>query len=58
MYRCEREEQRPIVFENRVLRGALGSKTNDVAGGWELLKMRSILIYTADQMLLGSRQAG
>jgi hypothetical protein len=29
-----------------------------VAGGWELLKMRSILIYTADQMLLGSRQAG
>jgi hypothetical protein len=43
LYGCEtwsltlREEHRPRVFENRVLRGIFGPKRDEVIGGWRKL---------------------
>jgi hypothetical protein len=43
LYGCEalsltlREEQRPRVFQKRVLRRILGSKGDEVKGGWRKL---------------------
>jgi hypothetical protein len=33
-----REESRPWVFENRVLRGIFGPKTDEIIGSWKKLR--------------------
>jgi hypothetical protein len=48
-----RKEQRLRVFENRVLRRIFGPKRVEVAGGWRNLTMRSKIICTLLQILLG-----
>jgi hypothetical protein len=32
-----REERRPMVFENRVLRTVFGTERDEIIGGWRLL---------------------
>jgi hypothetical protein len=51
LYGCEilslilREEHRPRVFENRVLRRIFGPNRNDVTGGWRKL---SFITFTLE----------
>jgi hypothetical protein len=57
-YGCEtcltsREEHRLRVFENRVFRRVFGSKRDEVTGAEENCIMRSSIICTLHQMLLG-----
>jgi len=59
LYGCEtwsltlREERRLRVLENRVLRGVFGAKRDEVTGNEENYIMRSLMICTAHQILLG-----
>jgi hypothetical protein len=49
-----REEHRLRVFENRVLRRRLGSKREEVAGGWRTLHNEELHnLYTSSKILLG-----
>jgi hypothetical protein len=48
-----REERRLRVFENRVLRRIFGPKRDEVTGEWRKLHIRSLMISTPHQMLLG-----
>jgi hypothetical protein len=41
------------VFKNRVLRGIFGPKRDEVRGAWRNLHLRSLMICTAHQILLG-----
>ena len=58
LYGCEtwtptlREEHRPRVFKNRVLRKILGPKTDKVIGSGEDYILRSFMSCTAYQILL------
>jgi len=59
IYGCEtwsltlREERRPRVFENRVLRGIFGSERDGVTGEWRKLHNEELMICTAQQIALG-----
>jgi hypothetical protein len=59
LYGCEtwtltfREEHRLRVFENRVQRRIFGPKKDEVTGEWENYRMRSLMICTPNQILLG-----
>ena len=52
LYGCEtwsltlREERRPIVFENRVLRRVFGPKRDEVTGNGENYVMKNLVIGT------------
>jgi hypothetical protein len=48
-----REEHRLRVFENRVLRGIFGSKRDEMTGGGENCIMKSSIVCTLHQILLG-----
>jgi hypothetical protein len=48
-----REEQRLRLFENRVLRKIFGSKREEQQGNGEDCTMRSVMICTPYQILLG-----
>jgi hypothetical protein len=54
LYGCEtwsltlREERRLWVFENRVLKGIFGAKTDELTGKW-----RSLMICTSHRLLCG-----
>jgi hypothetical protein len=47
-----REEHRLRVFENRVLRGILGPKRDEVMGEWRRLHDEELLICTHHQIVL------
>jgi len=59
LYGCEtwsltlREERRLRIFENRVLRRIFGLKRDEVRGSGGNYIMRSLMICTAHQILLG-----
>jgi hypothetical protein len=59
LYGCEtwsltlREQHRPRVFENRVLRRIFGPKRDEVTGEWRKLHGGSFIICTRHQILLG-----
>jgi hypothetical protein len=59
LYGCEnwsftlREEHRLRVFDNRVLRGIFGPERDEVTGGWRKFIMRSSIVCTLHQILLG-----
>jgi len=48
-----REERRLRVFKNRVLRGIFGPKRDEVTGSGENYTMRTLIICTAHQILIG-----
>jgi hypothetical protein len=48
-----REENGTRVFENRVLRGIFGLMMDELTEDWRKLHMRSSIIYTLYQILLG-----
>ena len=43
------------VFETRVLRRIFGPKRNEKRGEWRKLHLRSLMICTANQILLGDQ---
>jgi len=43
------------VFENRVLRRIFGPKRDEVTGEWRNLHLRSLMICTDNQILLGDQ---
>jgi hypothetical protein len=55
LYGCEnwslalREDRRPRIFENRVLRRIFGSKKDEVTGAW------SLIIYTPHPIFFGRK---
>jgi hypothetical protein len=59
LYRCEtlslalREEDRLRVFENRVLRSLIGPKRDEIRGGCKNCIVRSPIMCTFHQILLG-----
>jgi hypothetical protein len=59
LYGCEtwsltlREERRLRMFENRVLRRIFGPMTDEVTGDWRSYIMRSFVICSHPQILLG-----
>jgi hypothetical protein len=48
-----REEQRLIVFENRVLRRIFGPKRDEVTGEWRRLHNEDLMTCTHYQILFG-----
>jgi hypothetical protein len=48
-----REENRPRVFENRMLRMIIGPKRNEVTGEWSRLINASLMICSNHKMLFG-----
>jgi len=59
LYGCEtwsltlREERRPRMFENRMLRRVFGPKRDEVTGEWRKYIMRSLVISTPYSILCG-----
>jgi hypothetical protein len=53
-----REEHRPRVFGNRVLRGMFGPKWVEVMGEWRKLHMGTFIICTHHQILLDRSNQG
>jgi hypothetical protein len=52
-----KEEHRPRVFENRVLRRIFGPKRDEVTGEWRKLH-RNFIICTHPQISLGKSSQG
>jgi hypothetical protein len=50
--RCNRED-RPRMFENRVLRRRFGPKRDEVTGKWRKLHNEELLLSTPHQILFG-----
>jgi hypothetical protein len=48
-----REESRLRMFENGVLRGIFGAKSDGVTGEWRKLHNEELMICTAHQILCG-----
>ena len=59
LYGCEtwsltlREERRPRMFENRMLRRVFGPKRDEVTGEWRKYIMRSLVTSTPYSILCG-----
>jgi hypothetical protein len=53
-----REEHRPRVFENRVLREIFGPKRDEVMEKWRSYTLGSFIVCTHHQILLGRSNQG